>query len=417
MSRLPPLALAAGVLVALPIQAAIERTGYYIAQYGISDGHLVVWNTGNGVAQRTDDKGVATATFTQNAAGERTLMLDVPRTYDHENTDTCGQLATVREVTTGYTYVVEGAPRELDNTRMATLGYTFWVTGCTAGTRVDWPAVSTTYAGRPMRARLSMSDIGPGTRLAGFSEEAVAQDASGYFQPTFPSQDTVVFSGLPGMATFERSGHSYPVRLDANGWLVFSLPGGERAYTRMSLGPQPGSQIWLYADQASGQAQWMRQTTLATPQPGASFDTARQSARFWLSPIESSDPAIRYFGWELRPDGSGFSCLGSTPMPEFCMTPLLSWRYGGDITIDRSWRAGTQVRQRHWQALARHGSTQWMMEREDLYNLDGSYAGPYIAPRVIGYTDMGFAGGGAMSVAPPKAMTLPPPRHGLSSLP
>lgn len=415
MTRLPPLALAAGMLVALPTQAAFERTGYYIAQYGIADGHIVEWDTGRGVAKRTDDKGVVTATFTQDAAGQRTLTLDVPRTYDHENTDTCGQLATVREVTTGYTYAAVGAPRELDNTRLATLGYTFWVTGCMAGTREDWPAVSYTYAGRPMRARLPLSEIGPGSRLAGFSEEAVAMDASGAFLPTFPSQDTVVFSGLPGMATFERSGHSYPVRLEADGWMVFSLPGGERAYTRMSLGPQPGSQIWLYADLVSGQAQWMRQTTMATPQPGASFDTARQSARYWLSPIESSDPALRYFGWQLRPDGSGFSCIGPEPAAGFCVTPLLSWRYDGDITIDRSWRGGTQLRQRHWQALARQDGTQWVMEREDLYNLDGSYAGPFIAPRVIGYTDMGFAGGGVMSAVPTKAMTLP--RHGLSSLP
>ncbi|MCA0176997.1 MAG: Ig-like domain-containing protein [Proteobacteria bacterium] len=416
MTRLTPLALAAGVLVALPTQAAIERTGYYIAPFGLADGHQVEWNTTSGVAQRTDDAGVATATFTQNAAGERTLTLDVPRARDYLTMDACGQEATARDVTTAYTYAVVGAPRALDNTRLATVGYTYWVTGCTAGTRVDWSAVPATYAGRPMRARLPLSDIGPGTRLTGFSEEAVAQDASGQFQPLFPSQDTVVFSGLPGTATFERSGHSYPVRLDANGWLVFSLPGGERAYTRMSLGLQRGGEIWLYADQAGDQAQWMRQTTMVTPQPGSSFDTARQAARYWLSPIESSDPALRYFGWQLKPDLTGSSCGGPVLAPEYCTTPLLSWRYSGDVTIDRSWRGGTQLRQRHWQALARLGSTQWVMEREDLYNLDGSYAGPFIAPRVIGYTDLGFAGGAALSVAP-KPMTVQPPRHGFGSLP
>lgn len=415
MSRLPPLAFAAGALLALSAQAALERTGYYITQFGIANGHIVEWNTGSGLARLTDDKGVANATFTQEAASVRTLVLDVPYTVESETVDPCGGPAIARAVTTGYGYATVGAPREMDNTRIGTHGYTYWVTGCTAGTREDWAGEVYAYSGRPLRMRLPLTDVGPGSRLSGFSEAAVVRDGAGQLLPLFPAQDTVVFTGLPGMATFERTGHSYPVRLDDDGWLVFSLPGGERAYTRMSLGTPRGNQHWLYADLAGGQAQWMRQTHIVTPQPGAVFASLRQAARYWLSPIQSATPPYNYSGWQLEPDLTGFSCFGPAIDAAYCVTPLLSWAYAGDVTIQRPW-GPSQRRVRHWQALARHGDTQWVMEREDIVNLDGSHAGVFIDPRVIGYTDMGSAGAATMRAAP-KATTAVPPRAALSAAP
>ncbi|MCA0176055.1 MAG: hypothetical protein LCH73_07170 [Proteobacteria bacterium] len=361
--------------------AQVQRVAYYGIGMEMSVASVVHWDAAAGRAKETDRLGVRSGSYTSDGNGGRVLTYDVPITTSVDQSDRCGEWATLRDDQTQVIY------RDLDQrprtgkTIVGVVGTMTWVGGCDDGVSEPY---ATDGADRPRQRQslstpVDVSDLVAGTQLAGLSEEP--DDRQLY--PYGPPVDTVTFSGLPGTVRFERSERAYPAHLRQSGWVVMELPSGPRAYRRMATDARNGREIWLMGDMQGNELKWVDQTNMVKPMAGASFGGEEGAARTWRSSFHANG----LFGFTLFPDHTAKRCDKFPDSPSWICNPNVSWILDMDnVAITTVFPRYTRVRT--WEPLARYGNKQWVFETEVYQNADGSTS-PYFARRVNYYEDKG----------------------------
>lgn len=379
---------AAGLLtLASSALAQVQRVGYYAPSIDIRNARVVHWDATAGRAKETDGDGARGGTYVHDGNGARVLTYDTPITITYEASNQCGELATLRDDRTQAIYLdLDQRPRT-GKTIIGTAGTRTWVDGCDAGLSepyatdgADWPLQR-----QSMSISADVADLVAGTRLAGLSEEPVTYSADGQVNWFNLPQDTVNFTGLPGMAIFERSGYGHAAHLNQNNWVVIDLPSGPRAYRRMITDARNGREIWLMGDVQGNELKWVGQINMVKPAAGASFGSEEDVARVWRSSFRTSG----LFGYKLFPDHTANRCSKAPDQPWYCFTTV-SWSFEMDIVSITTVYPGSFTRLRTWEPLVRNGNKQWVFETEVYQNADGSTS-PYIARRVNYYEDKGAA--------------------------
>jgi len=198
------------------------------------------------------------------------------------------------------------------------------------------------------------------------------------------AQDTVTMQGETVM--FHTSGQMRPVEFDANQWLIFNLPSGQRAYTRLAVDAKTGGETWLMADWFAGKAMRVEEVMMVKLTDGAGFGTVTQASRMWNSGlfIETRTPFFFY----LYKNGTGERVQKDLDLGTESRTPIPAWGFDGrNLVQHRPFGPGT--RDRTWVPLRNVGKNHWVMESETAD--DGSGAIVLIKPRVNYYLDTGKA--------------------------
>ena len=262
--------------------------------------------------------------------------------------------------------------------KVVDIGIETTLSGCNAGRVVPFGSpgdegVPTQHLAATLRPPIS--DLTPGARLAGPSDRLGLE--------TFPAADVVTFGA--GTLSFPATGDAYPLAT-SNGWLVLSLPFGERAYTRFSV-ERNGGETWIAADWSGGAPQRVFRTLMVQPAPGAGFGTRRQTSRVWESGLFAGSNNPFYF--YLYRDGSGERVQLDLAAGTEGRSPVTWVPDGADVVTRRSFGDGSFGR-RTWVPLRNSGTSHFVMESETRTFLDGTVE-PFIQPRVNFYIDEGTA--------------------------
>ncbi len=232
-----------------------------------------------------------------------------------------------------------------------------------------------------MAARPPVTDLVPGTQIAGFSEDMPTPDNP------FLGVDMITLKA-GGKALFQASGHVVPAAFDANQWLVFSLPTQQRAYARLEVDDKTGGETWLVADWLAGQPQTVLSTFVVKPLAGAGFGTKAQASRMWESGlfIGTRKPFFFY----LYKNGTGERVLKDLDLGTESHSPITRWGFDGASLVQTREFDGPDYRaDRTWVPLRNEGKARWVMESE-VWVLDGEVS-QAIKPRVNYYVDTGKA--------------------------
>lgn len=262
--------------------------------------------------------------------------------------------------------------------KVVQIGAEVTLNGCNAGREVPFGAptdagVATRHLAASLRP--SLGDLLPGVQLAGPSEQPGLDQ--------FPAADVTTFAATT--LAFARTGSVVPLAT-VDGWLVLSLPSGERGYTRFAV-DRNGAETWIAADWAAGLPQRTFQTLMVKPAAGAGFGTPRQAARVWESGlfIGSNTPFFFY----LYRDGTGERVSQDLAAGTETRQPVTWLLDGANLLTRRSFGDGSQGT-RTWQPLRNSGTSRFVMESEVRRLTDGTTL-QFIAPRVNFYNDLGAA--------------------------
>lgn len=356
--------------------AATKSTAYVNVGDGNFSAYLIDWMP-KGKARVANNHG-AQGGVVANDGTQKVITLNAPISFTFDNWDECGEeirqrsdtrQVVVRDHTGGVTQFVE-------------IGTITNIGGCQDGLSV--PFGSLTDAGRsldrvPMAARPPVTDLVPGTQIAGFSEDVMLPGE------TAVAHDVVTMQA--GGLRFHASGHTVPAAFNADQWLVLDLPSGQRAYTRLALEAKTGGETWMMADWSAGKPRRVEELMVVKPSAGAGFGTVLQASRMWNSGqfIESRTPFFFY----LYKNGTGERVLKDLDLATENRTPIHSWNFDGpDLLMHRDFgSAGT--RDRAWVPLSNFGKVRWVMESETAS--DGTDTFVLIKPRVNYYLDTGKA--------------------------
>ncbi|WP_374562813.1 hypothetical protein [Ideonella sp.] len=355
--------------------AATKSTAYVAVSDGNSSAYLIDWLP-KSKARLANNNGAQSGVVTDDGT-QKVITLNTPISYTFDNWDDCGeeirqrsdtQQVVVRDHTGGVTEFVE-------------IGATTNIGGCQDGLSVPFGGL--TDAGRnlnrlAMAARPPVTDLVPGTQIAGFSEDVMLPGE------TAVAHDVVTMQS--GSMQFHASGHTVPAAFNADQWLVLDLPSGQRAYTRLALDAKTGGETWLMADWSAGKPQRIEELMVVKPTAGAGFGTVAQASRMWNSGlfIESRTPFYFY----LYKNGTGERVQKDLDLGTESRTPIPSWGFDGlNLVQQRPFGPGT--RDRTWAPLSNTGKFHWVMESETAF--DGSDTFVLVKPRVNYYLDTGKA--------------------------
>ena len=385
--RLTPFLAAAsltlgGLLGASAAQARITDTVYFTPDYGSTSTYLVNWTSATR-ARVMDPVGSYRGDLSDDGS-QRVVSFDSPPSSTVTLfPDSCGNPYTAtRQVNQLVFRQVSGSPRAASSA-IVEIGTETALDGCDAGTVL--PFGSLTDAGFPvahraMNNRAPMTDVVDGVQLAGLVEAP-----SDPLVP-FPAQD--IASLLPGQQLrFEGTGTVVPGVLNADGWLVLSMPGFTRAYTRLVVDGATGAETWLESAWVNGKPATARELLLTKPLAGAGFGNTKAAAHVWESGLflGANNP---FFFWLYR-DFTGERVSQTLSPPTETRQPI-TWAFDGlNIATTRTPADGT-VRVRTWKPIANVGKNRWIMESETIRFPDGSVV-DLILPRVNFYVDRGVA--------------------------
>ena len=368
-------ALIASCLPGAALAAATKSTAYFKAGDGSSNAYLIDWKPNNRARVASilgaQPGGVA------NDGTQKLITLDHPLSTTYLNYDDCGEeiqqrqdvnQVVVRDLTGGVSQLVD-------------IGTITNIGGCQDGlvTLFGSPTDEGASLKRlAMSARPPVTDLVPGTVIAGFSEDIMLPGE------TAVAQDVATVQA--GTVQFQTSGHIVGAAFDANQWLVINLPTGQRAYTRLAVDSKTGGETWLMADWVGGKAQRVEETLVVKPAAGAGFGTVTQASRMWNSGlfIESRTPFFFY----LYKNGTGERVLKDLDLGTESRTPIPAWDFEG-LNLVQHRPFGPGSRDRTWVPLTNVGKNHWVMESETAD--DGSGAIVLIKPRVNYYLDTGKA--------------------------
>lgn len=257
------------------------------------------------------------------------------------------------------------------------IGTTTTLDGCNAGRVVPFGApgdagIATQHLAAALRP--SKADLSPGVTLAGPSDQPGLDG--------FPAVDVTTFGA--GALSFAASGGVYATDT-VDGWLVLSLPFGQRGYTRVAV-DRAGAETWVAADWSAGLPQRVFNTLMVKPAPGAGFGTPRQAARIWESGLFSGSNNPFYF--YLYRDGSGERVSVDMAAGTELRSPV-RWRLEGETLVTVR-DLGSGLGHRTWVPLRNSGSTRFVLESESIRTPGGGEE-PFIAPRINFYLDEGAA--------------------------
>lgn len=376
------LLLAAGValaVTALPASAiaATKSTAYFSVGTGSSIAFLIDWLP-KSKARVAAGQGAQSGSVTDDGT-QKTISFSAPLSKMVEFIDECDepiqlrhdtQKLVVRDLAGGVTQLVE-------------IGVTVNVGGCRDGLTVPFGSPNDeglSLKRLAMSARPAVTDLVPGTQLAGFSEDVLLPGES------FLAEDVVTLQA--GSAHFQRTGNVVPAEFDANKWLVFNLPGFQRAYTRVAVDARTGGESWLLADWANGQAQSVQYRLMVKPLAGAGFGTVTQASRMWESGIfvNTRQPFFFY----LYKNGTGERVQKDLDLGTESRVPIDSWGFDG-LNLVQTRMFGGGERHRTWVPLRNQGTKfRWVMESELIVPNVGDPS-TLIKPRVNYYEDTGKA--------------------------
>lgn len=385
--RLAAFAFAAVSMIAMAPDASAARLGataYYPAWgFGTIYGALIDWSDPARVRVVTP----AGAQFgTVSRSGNQaviTLEAPISTLQVSDGLNSCDEQSTQRKDTTQVVVRDVSGNAERGISQIVEVGTLTNIDSCDIGQVFPFGAI--TDAGLSLKRvamseRPSVRDLVPGSKLAGFSE---AEWPLGF---DFDLGADVVTLYAGGQALFARSGNVVPARFTADSWLVFGLPQGQRAYTRLEVDAESGAESWMRAEWVGGQPQRVLTDLVVKPVTSASFGTERQAARTWESGLFILSSSVVRF--RLFVGGTG-ERVDISPGSEVHIP--LTWTFVGKSIVQRRLvGAGPSQRERTWVPLRSEGKVRFVMENENTIRSDGSVSVlfPY---RVNFYIDQGRA--------------------------
>jgi hypothetical protein len=316
------------------------------------------------------------------SGARRVITLDTPISVlsDAFEPDSCGDFPQLRQDTLQIAVTTLTGSVWRGTSTVAVAGTQTTLTGCDAGRVVptgglDQPTLTARQLA--LRERPEVEDLRPGVALAGPSEQAWGDDSAA----------GVLRLQAGGLGIFAGSGNVVSAGFNEQRWLVITQASGTRAYTRLSVDPRSGAEVWLDAAWAAGQPTRVRSQLMVKPRAGAGFGTVVQASRVWESGlfIGSSSP----FYISLFPNGTGDRLLVNLDAGTQSHTPI-TWSFrGNDIVQSR--RAGSSTVVRTWVPLRNGGDgTRVVMEDEVSVSSGGAVSVRFL-PRVNYYVDEGAA--------------------------
>lgn len=321
--------------------------------------------------------------------GSQTMIaLDAPISKLQVSGDlnSCDEQPTLRKNTTALVVRNLSGSSDRGTSQIVEIGTLTHVDGCEAGRII--PFGTPTDAGTSMK-RLAMSerpsvrDVSPGTVMAGFGEYEWPVDYEFFWE----SDLVTLYAG--GLALFARSGHLVRADFNNDKWLVFELPQGQRAFTRLEIDDETGAETWLRAEWSDGQPERVIADLVVKSDPRASFGSARRMSRVWDMGLFYLLPDRTQFRLYAGGKGERVEILQSegteTHIP-------ITWRFvDKSIVLNRLVGNGPNRRERTWMPL-RTGSdkVRLVMESENTIFPDGTVR-TFIPPRVNFYIDRGPA--------------------------
>jgi len=375
--RVAALALAACGLPGLAL-AATRPVAYYQVGQGSHYAYLVEWK-GPDKARVVNPNGAQPGGVSDNGT-QKLVTLNAPLSATFDTVDSCDLPIQQRQDT--HQLVVRDLQAGVSE--MVEIGTLTNIGGCEDGLVTPFGSQNdpgTPMKRLPMKARPSMGDLVPGLQIAGPSEDP----------PWTPfgltgAQDVITLG--VGTATFQATGHSFPVSLSADQWLVFGLAGFERAYTRLELDAKTGGEAWLMADWSSGRATRVETALFVKPLAGAGFGSVAQASRMWESGLFIDSPVLR-FSIHLYKNGTGERVQQNLETGDEFRSPISSWGFEGQSLVQRRVFDGGFSFDRTWAPLRNQGKVRWVMESELFVDNGDSFVN--IAPRVNYYVDTGKA--------------------------
>lgn len=371
-------ALLAAGLPGAALAAGTKSVAYFMPGDGTTTAYLIDWQA-RSRARVVSGQGAQAGSVADNGT-QKLVTLDGPLSNTYDTYDSCDNFIQQRQDT--LQMVVRDLPGGVS--QIVEIGTITNLGGCEDGLVTPFGTPDDAGASKKrlsMSARPSVADLVPGSQIAGPSEEAWAPGDMA------TAQDVVTLGA--GTATFQASGHSVPAAFSPDQWLVFSLPGFQRAYTRVEVDARTGGETWLRADWAAGAPTRVESALFVKPAGGAGFGTAAQAARMWDSGIFIA--TRKPFFFYLYKTGTGERVQKDLDLGTEWRTPIAAWWLdGGNLWQQRLLGGGTIQRNRTWVPLRNEGSkTHWVMESE--VQVDGSDVTTVIKPRVNYYLDTGKA--------------------------
>jgi hypothetical protein len=329
--------------------------------------------------------GMGDGSFADNASGQRVVTLDAPIAYTQSTFDCNGLPMTQTVALDQLSFQLTSGTTRRGSAQVIELGRVIDVDGCTPGLVTPYGAL--TDAGLTtdqllMTARPAITDLVPGVQLAGFTETPLDTPTDVFSL----SADVVTFG--TGSLTFAATGHAIAASV-SNQWIVLALPGGARAFTRLSVDAHNGQEVWMAGSWNGTAPTNVWRALMVKPAAGAGFGGVTKASHRWESGLFRGTNNPFYI--DLYKDGTGLRRSLDLAAGTESDTSI-TWRFSGlNIVQDRPSGGGT--RERTWVPLANAGTTHWVMENE--VNLTTGL--PIILPRVNYYLDEG--------VSPPPAAT------------
>lgn len=377
------IAAAAMAATAFSAQAAARSQVSYVPDPSLDTAYLVDWNTSTAAAHVTLNTGEADGTYTDDGT-QRLVTLTTPISETVPYFDMCGN--TVNQTTSLQQLVfrpVSGTARR-GSAQVVEIGVVTIDAGCEAGST---PYGSPSDAGTAttlldMSLRPSISDLTPGTKLAGMAEASIDGLDSAFQVPA----QVVTFGS--GNVSFDDT-HDIVGTNVANGWTVLFFADGHRtAYTRLSRNTTSGVETWLVGPWSAGSPTRVHRLLMVQPNAAAGFGTRNQAAHSWLSGLFAATDPRPWF--DLYRDYTGAMIYRNAADGTVVSSMPAKWKFiGPDIQIKRSTDFTVNWRQRTWVPLANYGKNHFVMESEDFYDAVGGFQFNIILPRVNFYVDNG----------------------------
>lgn len=374
------LALAALLCTGLTTTPALAQptpvqTAYFSVAKSSYQAFLVTWQSATR-AELVNADGVRGADQVGSLRKPR-LRLDQPLVSISEAySDVCGSTYTLQSST--QQMVFESLRGDPGNQRalITFIGEDLALDGCQAGLVTPFKG-TTVFNEQGMSFREPMTDLRPGTQLAGLREagDPVATGVEQQLATFLPSRQL----------RFDDTGTVVSPMFTADGWLVYDSTEGQRGYTRLYREPS-AAENWLEARFEGGKpVQVIERLMVKTRQP-ASFGSVAATARRWESGLFiGEDPG---FFIDLYRDFTGERVsIYQDPFQEI-RTPI-TWGYEGSNVVQTR-LAGTSTLTRTWRPIRTQGPYRWVLESEVSRSADGNEATVF-PPRVNFYVDQGPA--------------------------
>ena len=316
---------------------------------------------------------------------QRVITLDAPLSATFVDVDSCGFVIDLRQ---DVNQVVVSDNPTGGTSQLTEIGTLTNIGGCQDGLVTPFGALTdpgSTMSRVDMAARPPLTDLVPGSQLAGLSEEPLVV-------PDFQvAQDLVTFQA--GAVQFRASGNVVPALVDSNQWLILDLPGFQRGYARLAVNSKTAGETWIQAEWVGGQPVRVFEALMVKPVAGAAFGTEKQASRMWESGLFSATrtPFFIY----LYQGGTGERISRNLDLGTESRTPI-TWGFNG-LNIVQTRFTGANRRDRTWEPIRNQGAgVRWVIENE-LFTDGGGNVSVLIKPRVNFLLD------GGKAVPPPPA--------------